>query len=155
MWTLYNSQSYEQTSQEQISEIIDKICWFWNVVHEIREIWTVETDVFIIIMYLFNYICVHYLLVLTNAHIILIYILCHIYVFSYIFLLFHTKWLKIHSDKLVPKMLCMCMYSMTKLLLWVLSYLVVRSMRMETRQNMHETESGRGDIYLYSMCFCW
>jgi len=70
MWTLYSSQSYEQNSQEQISEIIDKIYWFWNVVHELREIWTVETEVSIIIIYLFNYICVHYLLVSTNAHII-------------------------------------------------------------------------------------
>ena len=46
-----------------------------------------------------------------------------------------------HSNKLVPKMLGMCMYSIarTNLLLWVLSYLVVRSTMMATRQNMSET----------------
>ena len=46
---------------------------------------TVQTGVSIIIMYLFNYICVHNLLVPTNAHIILIYIL-YIF-FSFPFLL--------------------------------------------------------------------
>jgi hypothetical protein len=104
---------------------------------------TVQTQVVsIIVMYLFNYICVCYLLVLTNAHIILIYISYSIYIFFFNFLLVHTKGLKTHSDKLVPTMLCMCMYSIarTNLLQWVLIYLVVRSMMMATRQNMPETD---------------
>jgi len=67
------------------------------------------------------------------------------------FLLVHTKWLKIHSDKLVPKMLCMCMYSIprTNLLQCVLSYLIVRSMIMATRQNMPETDKVNKNIYIY------
>jgi len=50
--------------------------------------------------------------------------------------------MKTHSNKLVSKMLGMCMYSPARanLLLWVLSYLVVRSMMMVTRQNMPETD---------------
>jgi hypothetical protein len=57
---------------------------------------TVQTEVVsIIIMYLFNYICVHYLLVPTNAHIILIYILYNIYVSFPPFYLFTTSDLKL------------------------------------------------------------
>jgi len=104
---------------------------------------TVQTEVVsIIITCLFNYICVHYILMLTNAHIILTYSLYNMYVFFFTFLLVHTKWMKTHSNKLVSKMLGMCMYSPARanLLLWVLSYLVVRSMMMVTRQNMPETD---------------
>jgi len=49
-------------------------------------------------------------------------------------------------------MLCMWTYSIerTNLLLWVLSYLVVRSMMMATRQNKHETEKmGGKKIYIF------
>ena len=42
------------------------------------------------------------------------------------------------------------MYSIatTNLLLWVLSCLVVRSMRKATRQNMHETDNAK-KVYIY------
>jgi len=53
---------------------------------------TVQTEVVsIIITCLFNYICVHYILMLTNAHIILTYSLYNMYVFFFTFLLVHTK----------------------------------------------------------------
>ena len=48
-------------------------------------------------------------------------------------------------------MLCMCMYSIARanLLLWVLSYLVIRSTIMATRQNIHETDKVNIYIYIY------
>jgi len=53
---------------------------------------TVQTEIVsIIIMCLFNYICVHYILMSSNAYIIIIYILYNIYVFFFNFLLVHTK----------------------------------------------------------------
>jgi hypothetical protein len=65
-----------------------------------------------------------------------------------------TKWLKTHSNKSVPTMLCMCMYSSARinLLLWVLlSYLVVRTMRMATRRNIYQPHNvgGGGNIHIY------
>ena len=71
------------------------------------------------------------------------------YIFFFTFLLVHIKCLKTHRDKLVPKILCMCMYSIarTNLLLWVLSYLDVRSMRMVTSQSMCERDKVK--IYIY------
>ena len=107
---------------------------------------TVQTEVSIIIMYLFDYVCVYYLLVLTNAHIILKYILYKIFFPpTYLFRLatilrkLPTKWLKTHSNKLVLTMLCTCTYiiARTNLLLWVLNYLVDSSMRMAIRKK-HE-----------------
>jgi len=45
----------------------------------------------------------------------------------------------------------MYMYNIarTSLLLWVLSYLSVRSRTMETRQNMPETDKEKKNIYIY------
>ena len=76
MWTLYSRQSYEQTSEERISEIIDKVVgseiWYKMEIREISN----STDRGCLHNYhLFIYICVCYLLVLTNAYIIVIYIL--------------------------------------------------------------------------------
>ena len=108
----------------------------------------VKTEVSVIIMYLFNYTCIYKLLVPTNAHIIPLCISYNVFFFSFppanLFQLasilseLTTKWLKTQSSKLVLTMLCMCMYiiARTNLLLSVLSYLVVRSIRMATRRNM-------------------
>ena len=122
---------------------------------------TVQTDVSIIFMYSFDYICVYYLLEPTNAHIILKYILNNIFFSfspSYFFQLaailsqLTTKWLKTHSHKSVLTTHCMCMYSITgaNLLLWILSYLVESSMRKATRQNMHETDNAKKIIYIHT-----
>ena len=52
-------------------------------------------------------------------------------------------------------MLHMCVYSIarTNLLLWVLSYLVFRSMTMATRQNMPETDKVKKNIYKKTFFF--
>jgi len=47
-----------------------------------------------------------------------------------------------YIGKLVPTLLCMCMYSIirTNLLLWFISCFVVRSTTMATRQNKYEND---------------
>jgi len=132
----------------------------WSTM-EICEIYSTERSCLHNYQYLFSYMCVYSLLIPTNAHIILIYILyiTHFFSFSpsHLFQLatilseLTTKWLKTPSNKLVLTMLCMCLYRITRtdLLLWVLSYLVVRSMRMVTSQNMYEPDKVQ-NMYIYT-----